>query len=108
MLKRNCVNQRATNESLKRIKQDDAVAYINDALKQGTEISSFRKDKIGGDEKRTSYWYDGNTIIGHRLYKACQDFTNYLCQVIRITMPLIRCHPFASPCSAELWVCSFF
>ncbi|XP_062018952.1 DDT domain-containing protein DDR4-like isoform X1 [Rosa rugosa] len=50
-------------------KQDDAVAYINDALKQGTEISSFRKDKIGGDEKRTSYWYDGNTIIGHRLYK---------------------------------------
>ncbi|XP_062022737.1 DDT domain-containing protein DDR4 [Rosa rugosa] len=52
-----------------RADQDDAVAYINDALKQGTEISSFRKDKIGGDEKRTSYWYDGNTIIGHRLYK---------------------------------------
>ncbi|KAL6216903.1 hypothetical protein ACLB2K_010121 [Fragaria x ananassa] len=52
-----------------RADQDDAVAYINDALKEGTEISSFRKDKIGGDEKGTSYWYDGNTIIGHRLYK---------------------------------------
>ncbi|KAL6215202.1 hypothetical protein ACLB2K_014633 [Fragaria x ananassa] len=52
-----------------RADQVDAVAYINDALKEGTDISSFRKDKIGGDEKGTSYWYDGNTIIGHRLYK---------------------------------------
>lgn len=52
-----------------RADQDDTLAYINDALKQGTEISLFRKDKIGGDGKGTSYWYDGNTIIGHRLYK---------------------------------------
>ncbi|KAK9946145.1 hypothetical protein M0R45_011622 [Rubus argutus] len=52
-----------------RADQDDALAYINDALKQGTEISLFRKDKIGGDGKGTSYWYDGNMIIGHRLYK---------------------------------------
>ncbi|XP_050365111.1 DDT domain-containing protein DDR4 isoform X2 [Argentina anserina] len=47
-----------------RADQDDAAAFINDALKQGTEISSFRKDKIGGDEKRTSYWlYKEVTII---------------------------------------------
>ncbi|BBG95421.1 hypothetical protein Prudu_003961 [Prunus dulcis] len=49
--------------------QDDALAYINDALKQGTEVSFFRKNKIGGDGNGTSYWYEGTTITGHRLYK---------------------------------------
>ncbi|XP_031261111.1 DDT domain-containing protein DDR4 [Pistacia vera] len=52
-----------------RADQDDAVSYINDALKQGNQISSFRKDKIGKDANGTSYWYDGNTTIGYRLYK---------------------------------------
>ncbi|KAJ0030389.1 hypothetical protein Pint_12770 [Pistacia integerrima] len=51
------------------LQQDDAVSYINDALKQGNQISSFRKDKIGKDASGTSYWYDGNTTIGYRLYK---------------------------------------
>lgn len=53
-----------------RADQDDALAYINDALKQGTEVSFFRKSKIGGDGNGTSYWYEGTTITGHRLYKA--------------------------------------
>ncbi|XP_065848574.1 DDT domain-containing protein DDR4 [Euphorbia lathyris] len=52
-----------------RAEQDDAVSYINDALKNGSEISCFRKNKIGGDGNATSYWYDGGTVIGHRLYK---------------------------------------
>ncbi|WCJ29791.1 DDT domain superfamily [Euphorbia peplus] len=52
-----------------RAEQNDAVSYINDALKSGSEISCFRKNKIGGDGKATSYWYDGGTVIGHRLYK---------------------------------------
>ncbi|XP_020411009.1 DDT domain-containing protein DDR4 isoform X1 [Prunus persica] len=52
-----------------RADQDDALAYINDALKQGTEVSFFRKNKIGGDGNGTSYWYEGTTITGHRLYK---------------------------------------
>lgn len=38
------------------LQQDDAVSYINDALKNGAEISCFRKDKIGGDGNATSYW----------------------------------------------------
>ncbi|XP_062097487.1 DDT domain-containing protein DDR4 [Humulus lupulus] len=57
-----------------RADQDDAVAYLNDALKQGTQISSFRKDKIGGDGKSTSFWYDGNKIVGYRLYREVTAF----------------------------------
>ncbi|EEF45934.1 hypothetical protein RCOM_0803470 [Ricinus communis] len=49
--------------------QDDSVSYINDALKSGTEISSFRKDKIGEDGNAACYWCDGGPVIGHRLYK---------------------------------------
>ncbi|KAK3212904.1 hypothetical protein Dsin_017610 [Dipteronia sinensis] len=49
--------------------QDDVISYINDALKHGTEISCFRKDKIGVDGNGTSYWYDGNAIFGYRLYR---------------------------------------
>ncbi|GMY19637.1 DDT domain-containing protein DDR4 [Fagus crenata] len=52
-----------------RAHQDDTVSYINDALKEGNQISSFYKDKIGGDGNGTSYWYDGNKTIGYRLYR---------------------------------------
>uniref|UniRef100_A0A2N9EF26 DDT domain-containing protein n=1 Tax=Fagus sylvatica TaxID=28930 RepID=A0A2N9EF26_FAGSY len=52
-----------------RAHQDDTVSYVNDALKEGNQISSFRKDKIGGDGNGTSYWYDGNKTIGYRLYR---------------------------------------
>ncbi|KAM1776861.1 hypothetical protein ACFX11_043605 [Malus domestica] len=52
-----------------RAKQDDVLAYINVNLKQGTEVSFFRKDKMGGDRKGTTYWYEGNATVGHRLYK---------------------------------------
>ncbi|XP_052210816.1 DDT domain-containing protein DDR4 isoform X2 [Diospyros lotus] len=55
-----------------RAEQDDAVCFINDALKNGAEISSFRRDKIGEDGNGTTYWYDGNAVIGHRLYKEVQ------------------------------------
>ncbi|XP_044463470.1 DDT domain-containing protein DDR4-like [Mangifera indica] len=52
-----------------RADQDDVLSYINNALKEGTQVSSFRKDKIGKDVNGTSYWYDGSTTIGYRLYK---------------------------------------
>ncbi|GAB4837375.1 hypothetical protein Ancab_002253 [Ancistrocladus abbreviatus] len=52
-----------------RAEQEDSVSFINDAVKQGTQPSSFRKDKIGGDGHGISYWYDGNSVIGYRLYK---------------------------------------
>ncbi|KAG6772726.1 hypothetical protein POTOM_024146 [Populus tomentosa] len=53
----------------KAFRQNDIASYVNDSLKDGTEISYFRKDKIGGDGTVTSYWYDGSSVIGHRLYK---------------------------------------
>lgn len=50
--------------------QDDAVSYINNALKDGTHISCFRKEKLASHGNGTSYWYDGNATGGYRLYKA--------------------------------------
>ncbi|KAI3677224.1 hypothetical protein L1987_86847 [Smallanthus sonchifolius] len=52
-----------------RADQHDAVAYINDAVRNKNEISTFRKKNIGEDGKGTSYWLDGNETIGLRLYK---------------------------------------
>ncbi|WCA47157.1 hypothetical protein Tsubulata_013522 [Turnera subulata] len=56
-----------------RAEQDDIMSYINDALKNGTEISCFRKDNIGGDGKGTCYWYDGSTVTGYRLYREIKE-----------------------------------
>lgn len=55
--------------------QDDVVSYINDTLKNGAQISNFRKYWIAGDGNGTSYWYDGDATIGHRLYKEVKKFT---------------------------------
>ncbi|ESW09094.1 hypothetical protein PHAVU_009G099500 [Phaseolus vulgaris] len=53
-----------------RADQHDAVSYINDALKEGTQISSFRKDALGRDRTGTSYWYDATSKgQSHRLYR---------------------------------------
>ncbi|XP_050215007.1 DDT domain-containing protein DDR4 [Mercurialis annua] len=52
-----------------RANQEDVVSHINDSLKNGTEISCFRKEKIGGDGNFTFFWCDGSPVIGHRLYK---------------------------------------
>ncbi|CAJ1973781.1 unnamed protein product [Sphenostylis stenocarpa] len=53
-----------------RADQHDAVSYINDALKEGTQISSFRKDALGRDRTGTSYWYDATSEgRSHRLYR---------------------------------------
>ncbi|KAK7352773.1 hypothetical protein VNO80_18201 [Phaseolus coccineus] len=53
-----------------RADQHDAVSYINDALKEGTQISSFRKDALGRDKTGTSYWYDATSKgQSHRLYR---------------------------------------
>ncbi|CAK9180611.1 unnamed protein product [Ilex paraguariensis] len=57
-----------------RADQYDIVAYINDALKDGTEVYTFRKDKIGGDGNGTTYWCDGNATMGYRLYKEVNKF----------------------------------
>ncbi|KAF1893515.1 hypothetical protein Lal_00001999 [Lupinus albus] len=51
-----------------RADQHDAVSYINDALKEGTHITSIRKESLGRDGTHTSY--DANAKCqSHRLYR---------------------------------------
>ncbi|ONK80805.1 uncharacterized protein A4U43_C01F21950 [Asparagus officinalis] len=52
-----------------RAQQDDILSYITDELKKGTELATFRKERIGGAGNGVSYWYDGDPVIGYRLYK---------------------------------------
>ncbi|CAK8568721.1 unnamed protein product [Lathyrus sativus] len=53
-----------------RADQHDVVSYINDSLKEGAEISSFRKNALGRDGTGATYWYDANTKAqSHRLYR---------------------------------------
>ncbi|KAF0916095.1 hypothetical protein E2562_000704 [Oryza meyeriana var. granulata] len=52
-----------------RSEQNDAVWYVNDEMKRGVDISNFRKEKLGSSNNGTVYWYDGDSTIGHRLYR---------------------------------------
>ncbi|KAL6011061.1 hypothetical protein ACLOJK_001505 [Asimina triloba] len=52
-----------------RSEQYDVSRYINDELRRGTELSTFRKDRMGGDGNGIAFWYDGDSILGHRLYR---------------------------------------
>ncbi|XP_077211857.1 DDT domain-containing protein DDR4-like [Tasmannia lanceolata] len=52
-----------------RVEQEDIRSYIDDSIKHGVQPSVFRKERIGGDSHGTSYWYEDDPIIGHRLYR---------------------------------------
>ncbi|XP_047330574.1 DDT domain-containing protein DDR4-like [Impatiens glandulifera] len=52
-----------------RVEQEDIRNYIEDSIKHGAQLSSFRKERVGGDSYGISYWYEGDDIIGHRLYR---------------------------------------
>ncbi|KAF6153956.1 hypothetical protein GIB67_023733, partial [Kingdonia uniflora] len=39
------------------------------ALEEGSGVSIFRKESTVEDGKGTAYWYDGDSTIGHRLFK---------------------------------------
>ncbi|KAL2543840.1 DDT domain-containing protein DDR4 [Forsythia ovata] len=72
-----------------RADQDDIVSYINEAIKSGTEVSTFRKDKLDGDGHGTAFWYDGNATIGYRLYKEVHIFESKLRVNAKDTLPAI-------------------
>ncbi|KAL7617579.1 hypothetical protein Lser_V15G01892 [Lactuca serriola] len=57
-----------------RADQHDVVSYINEGVKIKNEMSTFRKINIGDDGKGTSYWCDGDEVIGFRLYKEINTF----------------------------------
>ncbi|XP_055820670.1 DDT domain-containing protein DDR4 isoform X2 [Solanum dulcamara] len=52
-----------------RADQGDTISYISEETKNRTDSTAFRKEKLGGNGKEVSFWYDGNETIGHRLYK---------------------------------------
>ncbi|XP_061373483.1 DDT domain-containing protein DDR4-like isoform X2 [Gastrolobium bilobum] len=52
-----------------RVEQEDIRSYIDNSLKHGVQLSTFRKERIGGDSHGVSYWYEDDPIIGHRLYR---------------------------------------
>ncbi|TKW30967.1 hypothetical protein SEVIR_2G073900v4 [Setaria viridis] len=52
-----------------RVEQDDIRNFIDSSLKQGHDLSTFRKERIGGDSLGISYWYEDDEILGHRLYR---------------------------------------
>ncbi|KAF7806145.1 DDT domain-containing protein DDR4-like isoform X1 [Senna tora] len=52
-----------------RVEQDDIRSYIDNSLRHGVQLSTFRKERIGGDAYGISYWYEDDPIIGHRLYR---------------------------------------
>ncbi|CAI9112395.1 OLC1v1012843C1 [Oldenlandia corymbosa var. corymbosa] len=52
-----------------RVEQEDIRNHIDNSIKHGIHLSSFRKERIGGDSHGVSYWYEDDPIVGHRLYR---------------------------------------
>lgn len=38
------------------LQQYDAVSYINDTMKDSSEVSKFRKDRLAGDGNGITFW----------------------------------------------------
>ncbi|CAM0880022.1 unnamed protein product [Alopecurus aequalis] len=76
-----------------RSEQNDAVWYVNDEMKKGVNISNFRKEKLGSANDGSIYWYIGDSIVGHRLYKedVTVDFKqNWKGKNGRLTKPVLN------------------
>ncbi|KAL8091727.1 DDT domain-containing protein DDR4-like isoform X2 [Apium graveolens] len=52
-----------------RVEQEDIRNYIDNSIKQGVQMSTFRKERIGGDSRGIFYWYEDDSVIGQRLYR---------------------------------------
>ncbi|CAN0903463.1 DDT domain-containing protein DDR4 [Linum grandiflorum] len=52
-----------------RVEQEDIRNYIDSSIKQGAQLSLFRKERIGGDSQGISYWYEPDEVVGFRLYR---------------------------------------
>ncbi|KAH0457665.1 hypothetical protein IEQ34_012980 [Dendrobium chrysotoxum] len=51
------------------LQQDDILEFIADELKKGTAIGYFRKEKMEVGDSGVTYWYEGDRVIGYRLYR---------------------------------------
>ncbi|XP_051133252.1 DDT domain-containing protein DDR4-like [Andrographis paniculata] len=52
-----------------RVEQEDIRSYIDGSIKHGIQLSTFRKERLGGDSHGVSYWFEDDPIVGHRLYR---------------------------------------
>ncbi|KAL1818336.1 hypothetical protein ACET3Z_013205 [Daucus carota] len=52
-----------------RVEQEDIRNYIDNSIKEGVQLSAFRKERIGGDSRGIFYWYEDDSVIGQRLYR---------------------------------------
>ncbi|PKU78953.1 DDT domain-containing protein DDR4 [Dendrobium catenatum] len=52
-----------------RAEQDDILQFIAEELKKGTIVGSFRKEKMEVGDSGVTYWYEGDRVIGYRLYR---------------------------------------
>ncbi|KAL8118263.1 DDT domain-containing protein DDR4-like [Apium graveolens] len=56
-----------------RVEQEDIRSYIDNSIKHGVQLSAFRKERIGGDSRGISYWYEDDPVIGQRLYREIRE-----------------------------------
>lgn len=56
-----------------RAEQEDIRNFVDNCLKKGYQLHSFRKERIGGDSHGISYWYEEDPILGHRLYRGIRQ-----------------------------------
>lgn len=52
-----------------RAEQDDILQFIADKLKKEVIVGSFRKERMEVGDSGVTYWYEGDPLIGHRLYR---------------------------------------
>lgn len=76
-----------------RVEQEDIQPHIYSSLKHGVQISAFRNERIGGDSHGTSYWYEDDPIIGHRLYREIRkiEVKNKTKGKGRLSLPVVTC-----------------
>eukprot|EP00252_Welwitschia_mirabilis_P026243 TRINITY_DN8520_c0_g2_i1.p1 TRINITY_DN8520_c0_g2~~TRINITY_DN8520_c0_g2_i1.p1 ORF type:complete len:706 (-),score=178.55 TRINITY_DN8520_c0_g2_i1:186-2303(-) len=76
-----------------RVQQEDVQSHIDSSLKHGAPLSTFRRERLGGDSRGTSYWYEDDSIIGHRLYREIKkiEVKNKMKLRGSMTVPVVTC-----------------
>ncbi|CAN6440582.1 unnamed protein product [Victoria cruziana] len=74
-----------------RVEQEDIRSYIDDSLKHGVPLSTFRRERIGGDAYGTNYWFEDDEISGHRLYREIRKIETKKFKKGLPTQPIISC-----------------
>ncbi|KAJ0981647.1 hypothetical protein J5N97_009902 [Dioscorea zingiberensis] len=75
-----------------RVEQEDIRSYIENSLKHGIQLSTFCKERIGGNSHGISYWFEDDPIIGHRLYREIRQVATKKVKTKGVShVPLVSC-----------------